>query len=837
VINTDPTGPAIGATCSQYSDCGGVSWQNFTCAQNSSDQTNNTCQLCGGLGTVCTGSANCCASIADGKLVCDIGGSGTCCMPQGTSCILATDCCTNGAGVMDCIGGICTLTQIASGQLCGASLVTTVETTANAGTPCLQNDLYDRPVTCNSVSSGGGTVPVTTANLCGVTPSLLIPAGQSCADLTATVDGVSVTYNNCLGWSENPDHAQAACLPVNDSDNKFNTTFVVSDLDASSVQTGRNNKSYRTINGDNKACCSLIGGACDPTHADNGNSDCCYGTLSCNATLKQCEYLGISNGHKLLLHSNQLGANLSIDVDPGSFLAGVGATVGLIAVIAWIVYLCRRRITRSVVKSQYTKRVAPLLQDALPKALQGVLKLNETQLLSLVDAYDDQLLAKDCDPAIRAKFINAVLVVVQEVIGTADWNLLLTRAGVDSADFTANLTAVMQLAMQQAAGEEIGLPGVVARVAPVAAESYAARLIGTARASLRRLGVTGQALEKGLDDSLVAPLLGGNAARLARAVSSRVVARFPQAMAAQDALTAQGLKCLRDLAKIATYLVTSAEPAAGTPAANLVQKITIMIGVLEKSIDALGGGPGGPADLPGGGSYRPPAPALDPAATNAQIKALIINDISRNQAVLAAGRFTMIDAAFAADPVDFAKLYFAIATELLSEKGAVPSSDEIVAAFKQLEKADSSLIFSSDATFAEGSSFSNIFQENAMTTALIAAGADLDITNLIAIFRASGGGIPLPIKRFMLKIAGVSEIDGVSIDEMADAVAEAAINALDVDVIRTALEASMPILSRVSLNIDGNPVPLISAETGIAFFNRIAATEWFTRFTTFLGEL
>lgn len=805
VINTDPTGPAIGATCSQYSDCGGVNWQNLTCAQNSSDQTNDTCQLCGGLGTVCTGSANCCANLADGQLVCDIGGTGTCCMPQGATCLLDTDCCTNGAGTMKCAGGICVLTQIAPGELCGASLVTTVETTANASTLCLQNDLYNRPVTCNPVNSGGGAVPVTTVNLCGVTPGLLIPAGQTCTDLTVTVDGINVTYNNCLGWSANPDHAQAACLLVNSSDNKI--------------------------------CCSLVGGACDPTHANNGSSDCCYNTLTCNTTLNQCEYIGTVS-QQLLGQNSKSGTNLGAtdNFDPVNFWEGVGTALGVVTIFAIVVYCLRGKIIHML----YTQRVEPAIQRALPQALQGILKLSATQLLSLIAAYDSSLLAKDCDPAIRARFIAAALEVVQQVVGDANWNLFLTQAGVNSADFTANFSAAMQLAMQQASGEAIGLPGMVVSVVPAAAESYATQLLTQARAGLRRLGVTGRALSDEFDNSLTAPLLERAVPRFARAVSTRVVARIPQATAAQDALTAQGLKCLRDLAKVATYLVTNgAAPEAGTPVANLVQQMDIMVTVLEKSIDVLGGGPGGAADLPGGGPVRPPAPVLDPAATNAQIKRLIINDISRNQAVLAAlarspeGKFTTIDAAFIADPFDFAKLYFAIATELLAEHGVAPSSAEIVAALKQLETSAGDLIFSPDATFAEGSSFSNIFQNNTISAALIAAGAGLDTANLIAIFRGGGGGIPLPIKRFMLKMVGVSEIDGESIDNMA----EAALNALDEDVIRTALEDSMPILSSVMLNIDGNPVPLISAQTGISFFNRIATTEWFTNFTEFLGEL
>lgn len=764
----DPTGicvtastatdcPLLGQACQQFGDCGGYNC-NLVC-----DQTTLSCQLCGRLGTTCIGINSCCPTVLNGPLHCDIHNTKTCCVPQGAPCTLDSDCCPDAAGIIQCLaasGGsaqlsdvnlatakICTLTQIYRGQLCGASLNSAVEPTANANTPCVQDDPYQRPVTCN-LEVAPGTANLS-ANLCGISPEILISAGQPCADLTATIDDVTVTYNNCVGWDSNKDYAEAACL-----------------LTGNGGQT----------------CCSLAGGACDPTHADNGNLDCCYNSLVCDATLQQCKYSGPTTS------------------TTPSLLLTAGATNGWeIAAITLIVLMV---LIASYAGYKYANRKTIMLEFLAKKlnAMQTIVQLKPGDVGLLSAVYPSGFTAKGCDPAVRKIFIDTLIELFSERM--TNWSSLVTQSGISDLEFKANISLLLQLAVQQKVGEKINLPAITTSAATVVTEYFENALPDIMASTLRSMGVP--ELLIGTASSFAQPVaerkFNGMMQKVQRWSSTKMGA---DSAVVDTAITRQGLQAISDMCRGAINIINS-DPVNAPKNKAIVTQLNEVTNFLERTIAQM---PEGLPDSARGGVVNVDSP-LNRAATAVMAEDLTTN-IQNNPAMQRLVRPLMsISQAFMSDPVDFAKIYIAVLAQLMASEplGAPITDAAVVAAIKFYLPT----IFSPDAKLFPGETFATILQNGQFQVALARAGvaAGVAVAAIVPVFKSNSANIPLSLKRLILKINDYVNAETITQD---------VINQIDDIALETMLEVAVPLLNQVSVTAtDGNSYPLMDLTGNVA---------------------
>lgn len=771
----DPTGicvtsssstacPLLGQSCQQFSDCGGYNC-NLVC-----DQTTLTCQLCGRLGTTCIGINSCCPTALNGQLHCDIHNTKTCCVPQGAPCVLDTDCCADAAGPIECLAvpsaktsaldinlatnKICTLTKIYSGQLCGASLNTTVEPTANASTPCVQDDLYNRPVTCNLEAASGGSN--FSDYLCGISSEILIPAGQPCANLTTTIDGVVVTYNNCAGWDSNKDYAEAACLLV---DNKL-----------------------RTFN-DSQVCCSLAGGACDSTHANNGNVDCCYSTLVCDPAFKQCKYSGSTP-------------------NTGPELLTAGATNGWeVAAIAILVIIV---IIASYAGYKYYNRKKIIINKLIKKlnAAQGIIQLQQEDVDTLVAVYPKGFIAKGCDPHKRKTFIDTLVEVLSERM--TNWDTLVQQSGITPEDFKANLSLLLELTVQQKAGETINLPGVTTAASAAVTQYFDNMLPDIMNSTLKSMGVPDFFIStvSSFTEPMAKRKFTGLQDKILRQISAKIGADTVMIDAAQ---TRQGLKALSDMVRGTINIINSdAENAAKN--VNIIGKLSEAANFLELTISQM---PEGLPDSDRGGVVNVDSP-LNRAVTAVMAENLKTN-IEANRAIQLLSppdkplNIMWIGQAFKYDPVDFAKIYIGILAQLMASEPVddTITDDRMVEALKfylPFLNPEAKLDKDPNVTFA------TILQDDSFRRALAVAGAAAmtDPSAIVPVFKSSSSKIPLSLKRLILKINGYAN---------AETITQTAINSIDDLELENYLETAVPLLNQIIVTADdGNNYPLMDLD-------------------------
>lgn len=710
--------PDIGAACLKYSDCGGTGC-NFVC-----DELTHSCQICGSLGTTCAKTESCCPNLVPevaSQVRCDLVISHTCCLDLGATCEKDQDCCADIAGTVKCVNNFCKLTDIFTGQLCGASLDAQNSPLANSSTPCLQDDPYNRPITCLPVTSNTGD----TVHLCGAS---LISAGQTCTEITTVLDGgISVSYNYCAGWESDSANSRAACLP-----DKIDPT--------------------------KKSCCALASGICTT------DQDCCDSSLVCNQ-LGQC-------AAKVTPIPTPPTGNQFID-DPWAIAAL--ATGGTVIILVLITVIMRKQIRRGIAAYE----ILDLINSS-----QTIFKLKASQLIKIYRAYPAEFFAADCTPAVRKKFIDAFLDVLKDAYPS--WNNLLEQAGLNEVEFRANLSVGLQLMMQQATGRPLNWGVMVPGITAAATTHLAGYLPELLSANLRTLGVSEPMVEFVL--ALSQPEMARGMNLLATRMLTSASANMNSDSVGQEALVGQSLKALKDLFAVVKLNVTHVDQSETSKA--YVRQLDAAITILETVLSRR-------PVLPGGAAASAAMPVVDPIVQRAA-KLLIdqvYTNIKANSDIQrlrdgGAKNITTIDAAFNADPVDFAKLYFIVIAELAATPGEPVASDTIIKKMRDYCPE----LFTDTANLAPESSFLTLFQ--AHQAVLVAAGSlalGLNLAELVPAFKSWSTDFKQLVVTASGTVKTAAQVAGLSDAE-----------------IRDILERSIPLLTNIELNVGGRSVSLVS---------------------------